>query len=485
MKPYTPREYQPIISSFQLRTKRCACWVPMGFGKSLSTLTTLDALKTTGEATKPALILAPLRVARSTWPNEAAKWEHLQDFSVCSIEGNAKDRASILGGGQDAHVDAFTINYDNVPWLVKHIDEQGYEWPFGTIVADESTRLKNTRASIQTSKLFKKFIRSSGGKRAGALAKVAFKSERFIELTGTPAPNGLDDLWGQAWFLDQGARLGRTHEAFTQRWFKPKPNGYGSEPLAHAQEEIQNRLRDVVLSLNPRDWFDLKDPIVNVIEVELPPTARKHYKEMERELFTILEGHEIEASHAADKTIKCLQICNGALYVEPPEGYAQAASKTREWKALHDAKLDALESVIEEAAGMPVLVAYHFKPDLARLRTRFPEGRELKTTADEDAWNAGEIPVLFAHPQSAGHGLNLQDGGNIICFFGNWWDAELHDQIIERIGPVRQLQAGHDRAVFIHYIVAKGTIDVDVVARVHGKKSVQEVLKEAMKRNRA
>lgn len=483
MKPYTPREYQRIMTEFILQTPRCALYVFMGGGKTAATLTALDAMKHTGEATKPALILAPLRVARSTWPNEAAKWDHLVDFTVSAIVGNESERYAALVEEEEA--DAYTINYDNVPWLVKHIDEQGYEWPFGTIVADESTRLKNTRASVQTSTLGKQFIRSSGGKRAGALAKVAFKSERFIELTGTPAPNGLDDLWGQAFFLDQGARLGRTHEAFTQRWFKPKPNGYGSEPLAHAQDEIQNRLRDVVLSLNPKDWFDLKDPIVNVIEVELPPTARKHYKEMERELFTVLEGHEIEASHAADKTIKCLQICNGALYVEPPEGYAQAASKTREWKALHDAKLDALESVIEEAAGMPVLVAYHFKPDLARLRTRFPEGRELKTTADEDAWNAGQVPVLFAHPQSAGHGLNLQDGGNIICFFGNWYNAELHDQIIERIGPVRQLQAGHDRAVFIHYIVAKGTIDQDVIDVVYGKKSVQEVLKEAMKRNRA
>lgn len=456
----------------------------MGFGKTVSTLTTLDILKFVGEATKPALILAPLRVARSTWPNEAAKWEHLQDFDVLAIEGDARDRACILGGGQDANVDAFTLNYDNLPWLVKHLTDIGQEWPFGTLVADESTRLKNARPSIQTSKTGRKFLRVAGGARAGALARVAFMSERFIELTGTPAPNGLQDLWGSSWFIDQGQRLGRTHESFIHRWFRPRENGYGSEPLAHAQDEIQTRLRDVVMSLNPKDWFDLKEPIVNVIRVELPPKARKHYKEMEKELFTILEGHEVEASNAASRTIKCLQICNGALYVEPPEGYADAVSKTREWKPLHDAKLDALESVIEEAAGMPVLVAYHFKPDIARLKTRFPEGREMKTKQDEDDWNAGLIPVLFAHPQSAGHGLNLQDGGNIICFYASWWDAELHDQIIERIGPVRQLQAGHDRAVFIHYIVAAGTIDESVVERVHGKRSMQEVLKEAMKRNK-
>lgn len=460
-----------------LANKRCALWAGMGMGKSLATLTALNALRFTGESTKPALILAPMRVARSTWPNESAKWDNLADYLVTPIIGDVGERVNAA----NEPADAYTISYDNLPWL---IDFHSGEWPYGAIIADESTRLKNSRASVQTSTLGKKFIRAGGGKRASALAKVAFKSERFIELTGTPAPNGLADLWGQSWFIDQGARLGRTHEAFTQRWFRPHPNGYGSEPLAHAQEEIQNLLKDVVLSLNPKDWFDLREPIVNIIKVDLPPTARRHYKEMEKELFTVLEGHEVEASNAASRTIKCLQICNGALYVEPPEGYADAVSKNREWKPLHDAKLDALESVIEEAAGMPVLVAYHFKPDLARLKTRFPAGRELKTKQDEDDWNAGKIPVSFAHPQSAGRGLNLQDGGNIICFYSQWWDAELHDQIIERIGPVRQLQAGHERAVFIHYIVAAGTIDEAVVERVHKKRSMQEVLKEAMKRNK-
>lgn len=485
MQRYEPKPYQPIITSFQLAVKRNMNWVPMGFGKTVATETTIDVLHHTGEETKPALILAPLRVARSTWPNEAAKWDHLQDFKLRAVVGKPEERFDVLREAINGHLHAVSMNYDNVPWLLEILEQCQEPWPFGMIVADESTRLKNSRASVQTSTLGNKFIRAGGGKRASALAKVAFKSERFIELTGTPAPNGLADLWGQVFFIDQGARLGRTFESFIQRWFRPKENGYGSEPLAHAQEEIQNRLKDVVLSLNPKDWFDLKEPIVNIIKVDLPANARKHYREMERELFTVLEGHEVEASNAASRTIKCLQICNGALYVEPPEGYQEAASKSREWKALHDSKLDALESVVEEAAGMPVLIAYHFKPDLARLQGRFPTGRVLHSKHDEDDWNDGKIPVLFAHPQSAGHGLNLQDGGNIICFFSNWWNAELHDQIIERIGPVRQLQAGHERAVFIHYIVAAGTIDEDVVECVYKKRAMQEVLKEAMKRNRA
>lgn len=481
MRPYVPREYQPIITSFILRVKRNMNWIPMGFGKTVSTLTALDALRFVGLETKPALILAPLRVARSTWPNEAEKWEHLGDFRVRPIVGTEKERIEAL----KEKAEAFSTNYENLPWLLDHFAYIGQPWPFGTIVADESTRLKNARPSIQKSTLGKEFLRVAGGKRAGALAKVAFKSERFIELTGTPAPNGIQDLWGPSWFIDQGQRLGRTHDSFVQRWFKPRKNGYGSDPLPHAQDEIQGLLKDVVLALNPKDWLDLREPIVNVIKVDLSPKARKHYKEMERELFTVLEGHEVEASNAASKTIKCLQICNGAMYVEPPETYAEAANGSRKWVALHDAKLDALESVIEEAAGMPVLVAYHFKPDLARLKARFPQGRALKTKQDEDDFKAGLIPVLFAHPQSAGHGIDgFQEATNIICFYASWWDAELHDQIIERIGPVRQLQAGKDRAVFIHYIVAAGTIDEDVLERVHGKRTVQEILKEAMKRTR-
>lgn len=482
MKPYVPRPYGEILTNFFIEVPRCMGWAFMGAGKTVCVETAVQAMREVGLTNRPALAMGPLRVARSTWSNEAAKWDHLEGFVVSPIVGTVAERVDAML----RPADLYTTNYENVPWLVAEYKKRGITWPFDVIIADEATRLKNCRASVQIHyKTGKKFLRVAGGERAGALARVAFLSPRFIQLTGTPAPNGVEDLWGCSWFIDQGQRLGRTHESFIQRWFRPKKSGYGSEPLAHAQDEIQTRLKDVVLALNAKDWFDLKDPIVNVIKVDLPPKARKHYKEMERELFTVLEGHEIEANNAASKTIKCLQICNGAMFVDPPETYEQAKGD-RKWIPLHDAKLDALESVIEEAAGMPVLVAYHFKPDLARLKARFPQGRALKTKQDEDDFKAGLIPVLFAHPQSAGHGIDgFQYATNIVCFFGNWWDAELRQQFIERIGAVRQMQAGLDRNVFVHYIVARDTLDEDVVERADGKISVEEILREAMKRTRA
>lgn len=282
---------------------------------------------------------------------------------------------------------------------------------------------------------------------------------------------------GQAWFLDRGERLRRSYTAFKDRWFQAVMRGerLDIEPLPFAQAEIESRLRDICISLDARDYFDLADPIVNTVRVELPAAARRMYREMEREMFLSLsDGTAIEAFNAASKTIKCLQLANGAIYTDATgEAFAE----------VHDMKLQALDSIVTEAAGMPVLVAYHFKSDLARLTRAFPQGRVL----DDDAqtirdWNAGKIPILFAHPASAGHGLNLQDGGNIIVFFGHWWNLEERMQIIERIGPTRQAQAGHDRPVFIHNIVAADTMDELVITRVETKREVQDLLLEAMKR---
>ena len=290
----------------------------------------------------------------------------------------------------------------------------------------------------------------------------------------------MQDLWGQAWFLDKGVRLGRSFEAFKARWFQSIQVGNDRhavrlEPLPFAQEQIEDRMRDLCLSLDARDYFDISQPIVNVIRVELPAKARRLYKDMEREMFLALEcGTEVEAFNAASKTIKCLQLANGAIYTDDTcSAFAE----------IHDAKLQALEDVIEEAAGMPVLVAYHFKSDLARLQRAFPKGRTLdKDPQTIRDWNAGKIPVLFAHPASAGHGLNLQDGGNILAFFGLNWNLEERLQIIERIGPTRQAQAGHNRPVFIHNIVAADTVDELVLARVDSKREVLDLLLEAMKR---
>jgi SNF2 family DNA or RNA helicase len=377
---------------------------------------------------------------------------------VVTITGTEKERlAAVRSPAQ-----IYTTNYEQLVWLVQF---WGDKWPYTTVVLDESTKVKSFRLR-------------QGGKRAQALGSIAHtRIKRLIELTGTPASNGLKDLWGQAWFLDAGARLGRTFTAFSQRWFQTARDGFGLVPMRHAQPEIQDKLRDVCLTIDAKDWFDLREPIINNIEVTLPPKARKHYKEMEKEMFTSLEsGHDVEAFNAAAKTQKCLQIANGAMYVG--EG-------AQEWKEVHKAKLEALDSIVEEAAGMPVLVAYNFKSDLARLLKAFPQGRHLdKDPQTIRDWNAGKIPILFAHPASAGHGLNLQDGGNILVFFAVNWNLEEHLQIIERIGPTRQMQAGYDRPVFIHRILAKGTVDELVLERLETKREVQDILMAAMKRKK-
>ena len=456
-RPYVRRTYQHAIAAHQLEVERGATFAGMGLGKTVETLTTLASLDLVEPG--PALVCAPLRVAQSTWPDEARKWAHLSGFDVVPIVGTVEERRAAL----KRQAPVYTTNYEQLPWLVEEL--RGARWPFAKVVCDESTKLKGFRLR-------------QGTARAKALAKIAHsRTTRWINLTGTPAPNGLQDLWGQTWFLDQGQRLGRTFDSFNQRWFRPHHSGYGIEALPHAQKEVEARLADICLSLDARDHFDLRDPIVNVIRVELPGKARDLYRDMEREMFAQIGEHEVEAFSAAARTIKCLQIANGAAYVD---------EKAAEWVEVHDAKIQALESIVAEACGAPVLVAYHFQSDLARLLRAFPRGRHLdKNPQTIRDWNEGRVPILFAHPASAGHGLNLQDGGNILAVFGHWWDLEQYQQIVERIGPTRQAQAGHDRPVFIHHIVAADTVDELVMARRESKREVQDLLLEAMKRRAA
>lgn len=462
MVDFRPRDYQRAIVQFVLEHERCNVWAGMGTGKSVSTLTALDALSLTADPF-PALVLAPLRVASSTWPGEVKKWAHLKGLRISAATGSKSERSHLVHA---KHADIVSINYDKLPWLVDHL---GPAWPFRTVVADEATRLKSFRVK-------------QGGVRAQALGKVAHKRvRRWVNLTGTPAPNGLRNLWGQQWFVDEGVRLGRSFSAFENRWFatKRRPGQkFGGEvvPQAHAQEQIEQALADCTITIRASDYLDLPPLVEHVIEVDLPAGARRHYRELEREMFTVLAGgHEVEAFNAAALTMKCLQLANGALYT----------GENGDWKEAHDEKLRALESVVEEAAGAPVLVAYHFKSDLARLLQRFPWARALdKKPQTIDDWNEGKIPMLLAHPDSAGHGLNLQHGGNILVFFGLWWALEAHEQIIERIGPTRQAQSGYNRPVYVHRIVAKGTVDELVLQRLQSKASVQQMLIEAMRKAR-
>lgn len=469
MSVFIPRVYQRPMTQFIVDTPRCNLYAGMGTGKGPATLEAIATLFLFGEINR-VLVVAPKRVALSTWPGEIAKFCSSFGHMTCvAAIGNAERRHAAIKSGADIT----TINYENLTWLV---DNYGAAWPFDMIVCDESSRLSGLRVSLQTSKTGKKFLTGQGGSRAKSLARVALtKAKRFVNLSGTPAANGLEQLWGQCFYLDAGMRLGTSFTAFQSRWFRQLPGGDGYariEPLPYADEQIRSAIKDLTISIEAKDHFDLPPLIENIVTVDLPAAARQKYKEVEREFFTEIEGHVIEAFSAGAKSQKCLQLAAGAAYTDDQGN----------WVEVHDAKLDALQSVMEEAAGMPVLVFYHFKSDLARIQKAFPTavhlGSKPQTIVD---WNAGRIPMLLAHPQSAGHGLSLQHGGNICCFFSTNWSLEADSQAIERIGPTRQAQSGYKRPVFVHRIVARGTLDEVVVARLRTKASIQDALLKAMK----
>ena len=467
------RPYQRIMIDHLLETPKCALFSFMGSGKTAATLTAIDLLQLSGAETRPALVIAPLRVARDVWPAEAQKWEHLKHSKVSPILGSVIQRKIALY----TQADIYTVNYENVVWLIK---ECNGHWPFGMIVLDESTKVKSLRANIRKNNDGTEWVQGQGGNRAKAILKAIYKfgTARIIELTGTPAPNGLQDLWGQAFLLDYGKRLGRVFDAFRNRWFRVGFDGWGMEPTEHAQSQIETALKDICLSLKSEDWFDVKVPILRQIEVTLPPEARKKYKEMEKNFFTEIEGHTIDAFNAGAKTQKLLQFAAGAAYLGNSDDLGERA-----WVTVHDEKLDALEDIVEEHAGAPILVSYQFKSDLARILKRFPDARQLdqKSQTLKD-WDAGKIPILVAHPASAGHGLNLQCGGNVLVYFSSGWNCEEDLQIAERIGPVRQVQSGFNRNVFHYRIVAKSTFDEDVLDVVEHKVTVQEAFLNAMRR---
>ncbi len=431
---------------------REALWAPMGFGKSVCTLTALDDLAVVETNVWPALFLGPKRVARSVWPSAPSEWSHLQHLRVADCTGDLNTRKRALNS--KAH--GYSINFEQLEWLV---DAYGDDWPFKTVIADESTRLAGFRLR-------------QGTKRARALGKVAHtKVERFINLTGTPAPNGLMGLWGQTWMLDEGRRLGRTFSAFENRWFRKGFDGFSIEPMPHAEREIHEKLKDICLTV---EGLEVDQPIFNNLYVDLPSNVRSLYKRMEREMFIEIEGVGIEAFNAAAKSSKLLQLASGNLI-------SDSDTKATSW--VHDAKLDALESVVEEANGMPVIVAYQFIADREHILKRFPKAHHLGDNPKEiDRWNNGEYPMLVAHPKAFGHGINLARGGNQLVFFGLGWNLEEMMQAIERNGPMRQKQAGLNRPSFVHRILARDTLDEATLERMDGKASVQQALLNAMRR---
>lgn len=482
------RPYQKLITSHVMKHPRCNVFATMGSGKTPSILWCVnkmfqsgiledwDAETMTGDR---VLVLAPLLVATNTWPKEQVKWQ-FPALRVAHSCGDIKYRQDIMLE-DDANVVCF--NYENLEWLV---ELWGERWPFTVIVADESTKLKSFRGKLNKDG---KGGGAGGSKRAKALSKVAHKKvKRFINLTGTPAPNGLKDLWGQCWFLDAGQRLGLSYQAFTDRWFVSVQEGdhhaaRSYKPRSGADTEIHQRIADISLTVDAAEFFGCEKPVVVPVVVPLPSKARKVYDQMEKELFAQLEAGEVEAANAAARTQKCLQIASGAVYVTGEDG-----EPTREWEAVHNAKLEALDSIYDELNGAPILVAYQYQHDRARILKKFPDAVALakgdKGNAQIEAWNRGEIPMLLVHPASAGHGLNLQDGGCHLAFFSMTWNFEHYAQVIERIGPVRQMQSGHPRTVFVYQIQAEGTLDQVVQARVEGKADVQDLLMEYCKQKR-
>jgi SNF2 family DNA or RNA helicase len=450
MKAVEFRQFQPIALDFLHRTPRANLFAQMGAGKTLIIETLVSELR----SQENTLVLAPLRVARKTWSDEAAEWEHLTGLTVAPIIGDPVQRLAALK--RRAHI--HTINYENVEWLLEQIPAS--RWPFTTVIADESTRLKSFRLK-------------QGGRRAGALATTADRTKRWINLTGTPSPNGLLDLWGQQWFVDRGAALGRSFSSFESRWFYKPPRGSEHtkpQPFAHTQAEIEAAMRPTTMSIRAADWFHVDEPVHVEVRVELPEAARREYRRMARDLLAFLGGDPIRAVNALTKSTKLLQLASGAIYREDGS-----------WAPAHDEKIDALRSIVNEAAGAPVLVSYSYVHELERILKAFPEARRLKTKKDEDDWNAGKIPILVAHPDSAGHGLNLQHGGNILVYFGFTWKLEAHLQILERIGPLRQMQSGYKRPVFVYSIIADNTADEAVLARNAGKASVMDALMASLR----
>ena len=419
-------------------------WLDMGLGKSCVSLTALSDLIKTGHANR-VLIIAPLRVALSTWPAEVKKWSHLSHLHIQQLAGlpaAARQRALV------APFNISVINRELVPWLVEFY---GQKWPFDTVVIDEASAFKSTQA-----------------KRWRALRSVLPKIRRVVELTATPSANSLIDLWPQIYLLDRGERLGKTKGIFLEKFCRqvgnPQWNQWEVRP--DRTQALYNLLSDICLRMKAEDYIDVPDRIDSVIRITLSPKILTQYRQMQKEFVLQLAAGEITAVNAAVQAGKLLQLCNGAMYLD--EGG---------WEEIHDEKLEALAEIVENL-DEPILVAYQFKSDLARLAKRFPKAVVLdKDPATIDRWNAGEISMLLAHPASAGHGLNLQKGGRVIAWFGLPWSLELYSQFNGRLH-----RQGQERPVIVHHILAEGTVDEAVHTALKNKDATQSDLLEAVKK---
>ena len=444
---FSPHNYQAYAIDYIETHPIAAVLLDMGLGKTVISLTAIaDLLFDSFEAHR-ILVVAPLRVARDTWPAEIAKWEHLQHLTFAVCVGTPKERRAALMSGADITI----INRENLGWL---IDSSGFDFDYDMIIIDELSSFKNHKS-----------------KRFQSLMKVRPKVKRIIGLTGTPSSNGLMDLWAEFKLLDFGERLGRFITHYRNNYFIPdKRNGeiiYSYKPMAYAEDAIYRRISDITISMKSTDHLRMPELITSQYEVQLSEEEEKRYEELKADFILELPEGEITAANAASLTGKLSQLANGAIYDDDGNIIE-----------FHDRKLDALEDLIEAANGKPLLVAYWFKHDLQRIKKRF-DVREIKSSKDITDWNNGDIPVAAIHPASAGHGLNLQAGGSTLIWFGLTWSLELYQQTNARLWRQGQTSG----TVVIEHIITKGTIDERILKALSKKELTQNALIDAVKAN--
>lgn len=444
---FSPHNYQSYAIDYIETHPVAAVLLDMGLGKTVISLTAIaDLLFDSFEAHR-ILVVAPLRVARDTWPAEISKWQHLKHLTYAVAVGTVKERKAALSAGADITI----INRENLGWL---IDSSGFDFNYDMVIIDELSSFKNHKS-----------------KRFQSLMKVRPKVKRIIGLTGTPSSNGLMDLWAEFKLLDFGERLGRFITHYRNNYFIPdKRNGeiiYSYKPMPYAEDAIYRKISDITISMKSTDHLQMPELITSQYEVQLSEDEEQRYEELKADFILELPEGEITAANAASLTGKLSQLANGAIYDD--EGNIVE---------FHDRKLDALEDIIESANGKPLLVAYWFKHDLQRIKKRF-DVREIKTSKDIIDWNNGDIPVAVIHPASAGHGLNLQAGGSTLIWFGLTWSLELYQQTNARLW--RQGQSSG--TVVIEHIITKGTIDERILKALSLKEVSQNALIDAVKAN--
>lgn len=441
---YNPHEYQTYATNFILEHPVAAVLLEMGLGKSVITLTAIYELMLNRFEVEKVLVIAPLRVARDTWPAEIEKWEHLKGLTYSVSIGTEAERLAALR--RPAHL--YLINRENVDWL---ITKSGIPFAFDMVVIDELSSFK-----------------SHAAKRFKSLLKVRPTVKRMVGLTGTPSSNGLMDLWAEFRILDMGQRLGRYITHYRNNFFVPDKRNqqmiFSYKPRAGAEDAIYRLISDITISMKSADFLKMPECIINEVPVALSEKEWSVYQALKEDMVVDLKDEEIDAVNAAVLSGKLLQMANGAVYNEE-----------KDIIHIHDRKLDALEDLIEGANGKPVLVAYWYNHDLQRIKERFSV-REIKASQDIKDWNNGDIPVAVIHPASAGHGLNIQFGGSTIIWFGLTWSLELYQQTNARLW-----RQGQNDTVVIHHIIAKDTIDEDVMAALRKKEKIQSALIDSVK----